>query len=64
MKNQQTKTAKAAEALLCIMALVVAPGCSSLHNRVSGTSWSQTAANEEQQQQLNNSPQGDLNMVP
>jgi hypothetical protein len=40
------------EAVLCVLALSVASGCTSLHNRVvSGRSWNQTAAQERQQQE-------------
>lgn len=39
-------------------------GCASIHNRVSGTPWSQTAWREEQQQHISDSPDEDQGFIP
>ena len=64
MKRPPIESGAALKALIAIMVVVVVSGCSSLQNRDTGRSWSQTAVNEEQQQELNSSPQGDLDMLP
>lgn len=53
MKNQLGR------AILMLAALMVVSGCSSLHQSVSPNAWSQTAAKEERQQQLNTAPPGE-----
>jgi hypothetical protein len=62
MKRAPINAGSALKAIIVILAVVVVSGCSSL--RDTGRSWSQTAVNEEQQQELNSSPQGDLDMQP
>ena len=62
MKEKAVKAASTVarfKALLCMVLLLGAVGCASLHNVVSGKSWSQTAAKEEQEQLLSTSPEGD-----
>jgi hypothetical protein len=58
-KNVMKK--RTAWAILCLAVLAVSCGCSVLGQGkpVSGTSWSQIAAHEEQEQRLNDAPQGD-----
>jgi hypothetical protein len=58
MKKQQAKTAKVT---LCLMALVVAQGCATHQDRVSGKSWSQIAA-REQEQRFSTLPDGDWSL--
>jgi len=64
MKGLQIDSGKVFKAVIAILMALIATGCSSLQSSFSGTSWSQTAVNEEEQQQLSNSPQGDLDMLP
>ena len=64
MKGLQIDSGKVFKAVIAILMALIATGCSSLQSSVSGKSWSQTAVNEEEQQQLSNSPQGDLDMLP
>ena len=64
MKGLQIDSDKVFKAVIAILMALIAAGCSSLQSSVSGKSWSQTAVNEEEQQELSNSPQGDLDMVP
>ncbi len=45
--------------VLLLAAWVVTAGCSALQKSVSENSWSQTAAREERQQQLNTAPAGE-----
>ena len=61
MKKRQARTARA---IICLAVLVVAPGCSSLLNRESGKSWSQIAAEERQEQELNQLQQLDWDVLP
>jgi hypothetical protein len=58
--------AKASRAVVCLVVLVVAQGCTTPQSSASGKSWSQIAAEEDraQQQQLSESPQGDWKMFP
>ncbi len=56
MKKQQ---ARAARAIICLVLLVVMQGCTTFQNRASGKSWSQIAAEEEREQELNQSLPGD-----
>lgn len=56
--------AKAVRAFLCAVILVVMPGCTLFQNRTSGKSWSQIAAEEEQERQLKERQQGDWNVLP
>jgi hypothetical protein len=56
--------AKAARAVLCLVVLVVAQGCTTPQSSASGKSWSQIAGEEDRTQQLSESPQGDWNMFP
>jgi hypothetical protein len=55
---------KAARVILCLAALVATHGCATSPNRVTGKSWSQTAAEEGQAQRLNESPHDEWNMPP
>jgi hypothetical protein len=64
MKGAQIRTRTTLKAIVALSALVFVAGCSFFQNRDSGSSWSQTAVKEEQQQQLNSSPQGDFDMQP
>jgi hypothetical protein len=64
MKRPRIETGQILKGVSAIMALVISTGCSSLQSGGSGKSWNQTAVNEQQQQQLHNSPQGDLDMAP
>ena len=61
MKKRQVKIARA---IICLVVLVVAQGCSSLLNRESGKSWSQIAAEAEREQQLGEPLQGDWDVLP
>lgn len=54
----------AIDALLWGMTLLIGAGCSFPGNQISGKSWSQTAAREEQEQQINAAPEGDLPLIP
>jgi hypothetical protein len=56
--------AKVARAILCLVVLVVVQGCTSPQSSASGKSWSQIAAEDERQQQLNERPQSDWKMFP
>lgn len=55
---------KAARVILCLAALVATHGCATSPNRVTGKSWSQTAAEEDREQRLSNSPQDYWNLLP
>ena len=55
---------KAVRVFLCLVALVVIPGCTLFQNRASGKSWSQIAAEEEQEQLVNKLQQGDWDVLP
>jgi len=61
MKKRQVKIARA---IICLVVLVVVQGCSSLQNRESGKSWSQIAAEERQEQELNQLQQLDWDVLP
>jgi hypothetical protein len=56
--------AKAARAVLCLVILVVVQGCTTPQSSASGKSWSQIATEEDREQQLSESPQGDWNRLP
>lgn len=60
----KTKPTKAVRAFLCLVVLVVIPGCTTFQNRASGRSWSQIAAEEEQERQLNDWQQGNGDLLP
>ena len=64
MRLMKTQTVKAVRIILCLAALVVTHGCTTPQNSVTGKSWSQTAAEEEQEQQLSDSPQDYWNVLP
>jgi hypothetical protein len=53
------KQARAARAIICLVLLLVMQGCTTFQNRASGKSWSQIAAEEEGEQELNQSLPGD-----
>jgi hypothetical protein len=53
-----------ARAILCLVVLVVVQGCSTPQRSASGKSWSQIAGEEDREQQLSESLQGDWNMLP
>lgn len=57
------KTAKAIGWLLGLVALLLIAGCTMPQNRLSQRAWSQTATQEQQQQQLRADPQGDRDML-
>jgi hypothetical protein len=64
MRVTKKMPAKAVRVFLCLVVLVIIPGCTLFQNRASGKSWSQIAAEEEQEQQLNEWQQGDWNVLP
>jgi hypothetical protein len=64
MRLLKTEMVKAARVILCLAALVVTYGCTTPQNRAMGKSWSQTAAEEEREQRLSNSPQDYWNVPP
>jgi hypothetical protein len=45
------------------LALLLSAGCAVTQNRLSQKAWSQTATQEQQQQQLRADPQGDRDML-
>ncbi len=49
----------AIKALLCGVAMIISSGCAFHSGRVSGKSWSQTAATAEREQELGAAPEGD-----
>jgi hypothetical protein len=56
--------AKAARTVLCLVVLALVQGCTTPQNSASGKSWSQIAGEEDREQQLSESLQGDWNMLP
>ena len=50
--------------MLCLIALILVSGCASFRGSAPGQSWSQTAAREDQEQQLSTSPDGGLTFGP
>jgi hypothetical protein len=62
MNNQVGRTSGltvAIKALLCGVAMIISSGCAFHSGRVSGKSWSQTAATAEREQELGAAPEGD-----
>jgi hypothetical protein len=64
MRLMKTQMVKAARVILCLAALVVTQGCTTPQNSVTGKSWSQTAAEEDREQRLSDSPQDYWNVLP
>jgi hypothetical protein len=64
MRLMKKQMVKAGRVILCLAALLVAQGCTTPQNRVTGKSWSQTAAEEDREQRLSNSPQDYWGFLP
>jgi hypothetical protein len=58
------QAAKVARAVLCLAVLVVVQGCTTFQRSASVKPWSQVAGEEDREQRLSESPQGDWNMLP
>jgi len=55
---------KVARAILCLVVLIVSPGCTISQNSAPGKSWSQIAGEEEREQELRASSQDDWSRQP
>jgi hypothetical protein len=64
MRRMKKRMIKAARGIFCLVALVATQGCTTPQNHVTVKSWSQIAAEEEREQRLSQSPQGDWNLLP